>query len=91
MLTADGKAIQYAISTHYGDVNIVRNMSSGGTDGKEFRTLSIAVYGVSGMVTVSGESNAHGLNEKAQVQSFYHSLTSPCSDFLSQLLCYFGN
>ena len=90
MLTADGKAIQYAISTHYGDVNIVPNISTGGTDGKEFRALGIPVYGVSGMFAVSGESNAHGLNKKVQVQSFYRSLTSPCSDFLSQLLCYFG-
>jgi len=67
-------AVKYAISKHYGDVTIVPNMSTGGTDGKEFRALGIPVYGVSGMFSVSGESNAHGLNEKVQVQSFYRSL-----------------
>jgi carboxypeptidase PM20D1 len=67
-------AVKYAVSKHYGDVDIVPNMSTGGTDGKEFRALGIPVYGVSGMFAVSDESNAHGLNEKVQVQSFYRSL-----------------
>lgn len=67
-------AVKYAISKHYGDVSVIPNMSTGGTDGKEFRALGIPVYGVSGMFSVSGESNAHGLNEKVQVKSFYKSL-----------------
>lgn len=67
-------AVKYAVAQHYGDVSIVPNMSTGGTDGKEFRALGIPVYGVSGMFSVSGESNPHGLNEKVQVKSFYKSL-----------------
>ena len=67
-------AVKYAVSAHYGDVSIVPSMSTGGTDGKEFRALGIPVYGVSGMFSVTGESNAHGLNEKVQVKSFYRSL-----------------
>ncbi len=67
-------AVKYAVYEHYGDIDIIPNMSTGGTDGKEFRALGIPVYGVSGLFGVSGESNAHGLNEKIQVQSFYRSL-----------------
>ncbi len=67
-------AVKYAVSGHYGNVDIVPNMSTGGTDGKEFRALGIPVYGVGGLFEISGDSNAHGLNEKIQVKSFYRAL-----------------
>jgi carboxypeptidase PM20D1 len=67
-------AVKYALEKHYKGVAIVPSMSTGGTDGKEFRAVGIAVYGVGGLFGVVGESGAHGLNEKIRVSSFYRSL-----------------
>jgi acetylornithine deacetylase/succinyl-diaminopimelate desuccinylase-like protein len=34
-------------------------------------SAGIPTYGMSGMFSVSGETNAHGLNEKLRVKSLY--------------------
>lgn len=69
-------AATYAIQGEYGTMPVNANMSAGGTDGKEFRAYGVPVYGVGGMFGRKGESaNAHGLNEKVRVESFYKSLT----------------
>jgi acetylornithine deacetylase/succinyl-diaminopimelate desuccinylase-like protein len=34
-------------------------------------SAGIPTYGMSGMFAVSGENNAHGLNEKIRVKSLY--------------------
>jgi acetylornithine deacetylase/succinyl-diaminopimelate desuccinylase-like protein len=46
-------------------------MSAGATDGRYLMNAGIPTYGMSGMFAESGESNAHGLNEKRRVKSLY--------------------
>lgn len=50
---------------------IVPMMTPGATDGRFLNTAGIPTYGMSGMFSVPGENNAHGLNEKIRVQSLY--------------------
>ncbi len=46
-------------------------MSVGATDGRFLMNAGIPTYGMSGMFSVPGEGNAHGLNEKIRVKSLY--------------------
>jgi acetylornithine deacetylase/succinyl-diaminopimelate desuccinylase-like protein len=46
-------------------------MIAGATDGRFLMNAGIPTYGLSGMFSVAGESNAHGLNEKIRVKSLY--------------------
>ena len=46
-------------------------MIAGATDGRFLMNAGIPTYGLSGMFAKSGETNAHGLNEKLRVQSLY--------------------
>jgi acetylornithine deacetylase/succinyl-diaminopimelate desuccinylase-like protein len=50
---------------------IAPSMTAGATDGRFLMSAGIPTYGMSGMFAVSGESNAHGLNEKIRVKSLY--------------------
>ena len=52
-------------------VPIAPLMSAGATDGRHLMNAGIATYGMSGMFAKSGETNAHGLNEKCRVKSLY--------------------
>jgi acetylornithine deacetylase/succinyl-diaminopimelate desuccinylase-like protein len=52
-------------------VPIAPSMTAGATDGRFLMSAGIPTYGMSGMFAVSGESNAHGLNEKIRVKSLY--------------------
>lgn len=52
-------------------VPIVPVMIAGATDGRFLNTAGIPTYGMSGIFSVPGETNAHGLNEKIRVQSLY--------------------
>ncbi len=52
-------------------VPIIPTMTAGATDGRYLNNAGIPTYGMSGMFAASGESNAHGLNEKIRVQSLY--------------------
>ncbi|GJL92728.1 M20/M25/M40 family metallo-hydrolase [Hyphococcus sp.] len=68
-------ALSAAISTRYPDVDIVPAMSSGGTDGMHYRRAGVPTYGVSGRFGKIGvSSNAHGLNERLPVTTFYGGL-----------------
>jgi len=62
-------------------VPVLPAMSAGGTDGRFLTPAGIPTYGVSGRFAQSGESNAHGLNEKMRVQSLYES-----REFLDRLI-----
>ncbi|GHF20211.1 peptidase M20 [Kordiimonas sediminis] len=69
-------AVKYAMAEEYGELPVSANMSAGGTDGKEFRAYGMPVYGTGGLFGRKGDrANAHGLNEKIRVDSFYKSLT----------------
>jgi len=52
-------------------VAIAPSMSVGATDGRFLMNAGIPTYGMSGMFSVPGEGNAHGLNEKIRVKSLY--------------------
>src|SRR5262249_24613743 len=52
-------------------VPVVPSMTAGATDGRFFMNAGIPTYGLSGMFSTAGETNAHGLNEKIRVKSLY--------------------
>jgi acetylornithine deacetylase/succinyl-diaminopimelate desuccinylase-like protein len=52
-------------------VPIIPMMTPGATDGRYLNNAGIPTYGMSGMFSAPGETNAHGLNEKIRVQSLY--------------------
>jgi acetylornithine deacetylase/succinyl-diaminopimelate desuccinylase-like protein len=65
----------------FNGVPVIPTMSTGATDGYRLRSAGIPTYGVSGILSVPGETNAHGRDEKLRVKSFYDGL-----DFLYQLV-----
>ncbi len=65
----------------FNGVPVIPTMSTGATDGRFLRGAGIPTYGVSGIFSAPGETNAHGRDEKLRVKSFYDGL-----DFLYQLV-----
>jgi acetylornithine deacetylase/succinyl-diaminopimelate desuccinylase-like protein len=65
----------------WGDIPVIPTMSTGATDGRPLRAAGIPTFGVSGLFSAPGESNAHGRDEKMRVKSFYEGLA-----FLDQLV-----
>jgi acetylornithine deacetylase/succinyl-diaminopimelate desuccinylase-like protein len=63
--------VERAAARLWPDVPIVPIMLAGATDGRFLNNAGIPTYGMSGMFSVPGENNAHGLNEKIRVQSVY--------------------
>ncbi|MEZ5971503.1 MAG: M20/M25/M40 family metallo-hydrolase [Hyphomonadaceae bacterium] len=63
------------------NVPIIPTMTPGATDGRFLINAGIPTYGMSGMFSAPGESNAHGLNEKIRVQSLYEG-----RDFLESIV-----
>jgi len=68
-------------NTMFGGVPVIPTMSTGATDGYRLRAVGIPTYGVSGIFSSPGETNAHGRDEKLRVKSFYDGL-----DFLYALV-----
>ena len=62
-------------------VPVIPTMSTGATDGYRLRAAGIPTYGVSGIFSAAGETNAHGRDEKLRVKAFYDGL-----EFLYQLV-----
>jgi acetylornithine deacetylase/succinyl-diaminopimelate desuccinylase-like protein len=65
------KPVRAAAAKLWPGVPIAPSMTAGATDGRFLMSAGIPTYGMSGMFAVSGESNAHGLNEKIRVRSLY--------------------
>jgi acetylornithine deacetylase/succinyl-diaminopimelate desuccinylase-like protein len=65
----------------WGDIPVIPTMSTGATDGHYLRAAGIPTYGVSGIFSSPGETNAHGRDEKLRVKSYYDGL-----EFLDQLV-----
>ena len=65
----------------WGDIPVIPTMSTGATDGRFLRAAGIPTYGVSGIFSAAGETNAHGRDEKLRVKSYYEGLS-----FLDQLV-----
>lgn len=63
--------VERAAARLWPNVPIVPTMTPGATDGRFLNNAGIPTYGMSGMFSVPGESNAHGLNEKLRVRSLY--------------------
>jgi acetylornithine deacetylase/succinyl-diaminopimelate desuccinylase-like protein len=58
----------------WGDIPVVPTMSTGATDSHYFRAVGIPSYGISGIFSTPGETNAHGRDEKLRVKSYYDGL-----------------
>lgn len=58
----------------WGDIPVIPTMSTGATDGRFLRAVGIPTYGVSGIFSAPGETNAHGRDEKLRVKSYYDGL-----------------
>jgi acetylornithine deacetylase/succinyl-diaminopimelate desuccinylase-like protein len=52
-------------------IPVVPTMSAGATDGRFLNNAGIWTYGVTGLFSGPGGSNAHGLNERLPVKSLY--------------------
>jgi len=65
----------------FGDIPVVPTMSTGATDSHYLRAVGIPSYGISGLFSLPGETNAHGRDEKLRVKSYYDGL-----EFLDQLV-----
>jgi acetylornithine deacetylase/succinyl-diaminopimelate desuccinylase-like protein len=58
----------------FGDIPVIPVMSTGATDGRFLRAAGIPTYGVSGIFSLPGETNAHGRDEKLRTKSYYDGL-----------------
>jgi acetylornithine deacetylase/succinyl-diaminopimelate desuccinylase-like protein len=65
------KPVRDAAKKMWPGVPIAPLMTAGATDGRFLMNAGIPTYGMSGMFSTSGETNAHGLNEKIRVKSLY--------------------
>jgi acetylornithine deacetylase/succinyl-diaminopimelate desuccinylase-like protein len=65
------KPVRAAAAKLWPGVPVAPSMTAGATDGRFLMSSGIPTYGMSGMFGVSGEGNAHGLNEKIRVTSLY--------------------
>ena len=65
----------------WGNIPVIPVMSTGATDGRYLRAVGIPTYGVSGIFSLPGETNAHGRDEKLRTKSYYDGL-----DFLDKLV-----
>lgn len=63
--------VEQAVNRLWPGTPIVPTMTVGATDGRFLNNAGIPTYGMSGMFSAPGETNAHGLNEKIRVQSLY--------------------
>ena len=73
--------VERAAARLWPGVPIVPVMTPGATDGRFLNNAGIPTYGMSGMFSIPGETNAHGLNEKIRVQSLYEG-----RDFLESIV-----
>ena len=63
--------VERTVERMWPGVPIVPVMTVGATDGRFLNNAGIPTYGMSGMFSMLGETNAHGLNEKIRVQSLF--------------------
>jgi acetylornithine deacetylase/succinyl-diaminopimelate desuccinylase-like protein len=63
--------VEHVAGAMWHGVPIIPVMTPGATDGRYLNTAGISTYGLSGMFSAEGETNAHGLNEKIRVHSLY--------------------
>jgi acetylornithine deacetylase/succinyl-diaminopimelate desuccinylase-like protein len=65
------RPVERAAARLWPGVPVVPTMTTGATDGRFFNSAGIPTYGMSGMFQEAEGNNAHGLNERLRVRSFY--------------------
>jgi acetylornithine deacetylase/succinyl-diaminopimelate desuccinylase-like protein len=69
-------SLRRAVHANYPGAPVKPSMSSGGTDGREFRRAGIPTYGAGSLALVRpDDSRAHGTDERVPLKSFYKELT----------------
>ncbi len=67
-------AVSKAVHARYPGIEVIANMSSGGTDGMHFRKAGIPTWAVGGLFMRPADNFAHGLNERVPIKAFYDAL-----------------
>lgn len=63
------------VEKHFGKVAIIPEMSTGATDGLYLRNVGIPVYAMSALFSGENEMNAHGMDEKIRIESYFEALS----------------
>jgi len=67
--------LQAGVDVNYLGISLQPTMSSGGTDGREYRNAGIPTYGAGSLALVRpDDSRAHGINERIPVKSFFNEM-----------------
>ncbi|WP_116367099.1 M20/M25/M40 family metallo-hydrolase [Parahaliea mediterranea] len=67
--------LQAGVALNYPGITLQPSMSSGGTEGREYRRAGIPVYGAGSLALVRpDDSRAHGINERIPLASFYREM-----------------
>ena len=67
--------LQAGVDVNYPGVTLQPSMSSGGTEGREYRNAGIPTYGAGSLALVRpDDSRAHGINERIPVISFFREM-----------------
>jgi len=68
-------SIEAAVKIHHPDAKIQPTMSSGGTDGREFRRAGIPTYGAGSITLIRPtDFRAHGIDERAPLETYKNQL-----------------
>ena len=69
------KPLQQALNVTYEGAKLEPVMSSGGTEGREYRSAGIPTYGAGSLGRVMPEdARAHGIDERIRLDSYYKEL-----------------
>ncbi len=66
--------LQKAMDATYPGVELKPSMSSGGTDGREFRSAGIPTYGAGALALRADDSRAHGTDERVPIAAYLKQL-----------------
>ena len=66
--------LQKAMDATYPGVALKPSMSSGGTDGREFRSAGIPTYGAGALALGADDSRAHGTDERVPIAGYLKQL-----------------
>lgn len=66
--------LQKAMDATYPGVELKPSMSSGGTDGREFRSAGIPTYGAGALALRPDDSRAHGTDERVPIAAYLKQL-----------------
>ena len=66
--------LQKAMDATYAGVTLKPSMSSGGTDGREFRAAGIPTYGAGALALKADDARAHGTDERVPIAAYLKQL-----------------